>query len=177
MKILIILLLSLFITWPSIAQDEVVVVGEVQENCDSLSSSNLDSPDILLNFYADQSFLSHSYNYELENKIEKLKMKANNVRIVGIAAAIAVVGVGSYLAVEYEWKLGIYIPCATVVSIGTAIPFWLWASRIEDKAYELEQTLVSLVQLKENVDISMASYNTFLDDSKNSVGVALSVKF
>ena len=91
MKILIILLLSLFITWPSIAQDEVVVVGEVQENCDSLSSSNLDSPDILLNFYADQSFLSHSYNYELENKIEKLKMKANNVRIVGIAAAIAVV--------------------------------------------------------------------------------------
>ena len=177
MKILIILLLSLFITWPSIAQDDVVVVGEVQENCDSLSSSNLDSPDILLSYYADQSFLAHSYNYELENKIEKLQMKADNLKITGISAALAVVIVGSWLAVEHEWKVWISIPCEILVGLGVAAPFWIWASRVEDKAYKLEQTLVSLAPLNENVDISMTSYNTFLDDSKKSVGVALSVKF
>ena len=177
MRTLIILLLCLFASWPTSAQEDVLIENEVQEIRDSVVNTNIVSTNILQSYYVDQSFLSHSYNYELENKIQKLMKKQSDVLVAGIATVIAIGFVGVFLADEHNWNLWVYIPCATVVAIGAFTPFLLWHSHIDNQIYGLQQRLNTLVSLDENIDISMANYNTFLDPSKNNVGVAISVKF
>lgn len=177
MRTLIILLLCLFVSWPTSAQEDVPIENEVQEIRDSVVNTNIVSTNILQSYYVDQSFLSHSYNYELENKIQKLMKKKTDVLIAGIVTVLALEIVGGLLAYEHKWKLWVYIPCATVVAMGAITPFVLWHSHIDNQIYDLQQRLNTLVSLDENIDISMANYNTFLDPSKNNVGVAISVKF
>jgi hypothetical protein len=177
MRTLIILLLCLFASWSTSAQEDVPIDNEVQEIRDSVVNTNFVSTNILQSYYVDQSFLSHSYNYELENKIQKLKKKQSDVWVAGFATVIALEIVGGFLADEHKWNLWVYIPCATVVAMGALVPFALWQSHIDNQIYDLQQRLSTLVSLDENIDISMANYNTFLDPSKNNVGVAISVKF
>ena len=177
MRTLIILLLCLFASWPTSAQEDVPIDNEVQEIRDSVVNTNIASTNILQSYYVDQSFLSHSYNYELENKIQKLKKKQSDVFVAALTTAIVLIGVGSSLAYDHKWNLWVYIPCGTVVVIGAMVPFGFWHSHIDDQICDLQQRLNTLVSLDENIDISMANYNTFLDPSKNNVGVAISVKF
>lgn len=177
MRTLIILLLCLFASWPTSAQEDVSIENEVQEIRDSVVNTNIVSTNILQSYYVDQSFLSHSYNYELENKIQKLMKKKSDVWVAGSATVLALVFVGGFLANEHKWKLWVYIPCGTVVAMGALVPFLFWDSHIDNQIYDLQQRLNTLVSLDENIDISMANYNTFLDPSKNNVGVAISVKF
>lgn len=177
MRTLIILLLCLFASWPTLAQEDVLIENEVQEICDSVVNTNIVSTNILHSYYVDQSFLSHSYNYELENRIQKLMKKKSDVFIAALTTFIAVGFVGASLAIDHNWKLWISIPCTTIVAIGAMVPFGFWDSHIDKQIYDLQQRLNTLVSLDENIDISMANYNTFLEPSKNNVGVAISVKF
>jgi hypothetical protein len=103
--------------------------------------------------------------------------KQSDVLVAGLTTIIALEFIGGFLAVKHDWNLWVYIPCATVVAMGAVVPFVLWHSHIDNQIYDLQQRLSTLVSLDENIDISMANYNTFLDPSKNNVGVAISVKF
>ena len=132
--------------------------------------------DLINDYYKNTSFLNHTYDYETTNKIKYLRMQARNVMILGFTVNLGLLAIGSVLALEHEWSLWAYIPVATVITMGTAYPFFIWSNSLKQKANAIEEYSIYLHKINENIDLGVTRYINKKDRSDNALGLALKIK-
>ncbi len=163
MKHVLIIFLVIAFSWTAAAQKND---RAVQEPCDLIGA-----------YYDNVTFLDHSYNYELSNEIQLLRMKKRNVITTGIAVGLGVIGVGSYLAITYDWPMWIYVPCGTVVTMGAVCPFVFRSINLHKRARALEQQTAYIIPVNDRIDLGMTRYDDLAYNSQDALGFALRVKF
>ena len=118
-----------------------------------------DFPCLFCDFYNEMNISDRNYEYELINKKHRLELLAQGVSIGGIAAIVAIEVANAILAVNNDWNLWIDIPCVTVLSLATAVPFVLLSNHFHKRADAIEITPV----------VGLASSNT--------VGLNVKIRF
>lgn len=139
------------------------------------SSDSICLPTLSLDFYNEVSFLEHSYDYERMVKISQLKSRKRDVWMIGYVTLLGIMGLNSYLAVEYDWKLWIDIPCATVVALASLSPFVEWQNRLQAKIDALEAQTVYLCPINDAVNLGLAHFSSNM--SHNTFGIGLKFSF
>ena len=173
MKNFLFVVLFLFVSVSAFAQG-----GRVEYQIDNMAKGvTRDSLRLIEKYYVENTFLTHKYGYEENNKIQQLRMKARNVKVLGVSAAICVLGVNAFLVTEKEWSMWIDIPCATVIAIGTVVPFGIWANRLEERADMLEEQHMYSLSIQNNMNLEIIKFVDNTDACRDAIGLSVSVKF
>lgn len=139
------------------------------------SSDSISLPNLTLNYYNDVNFLEHSYDYDRMVKISQLKSRKRDVGMLGYATLLGIMGINSYLAVEYDWNLWIDIPCATAVVLASFYPFMQWQDRLQDKINALSAQTAYLCPIGDDVNLGLAHFSSNM--SYNAFGIGLKISF
>lgn len=153
-----------------------ITAQENKKISDAYSSASEDFS-IIGRYYQDGSFLEHSYEYELNNKIKHLKSLKRSVITAGFITALGTLIGGGVIAVEHENLKWVCIPCMTVLTLGEFAGFYVWANRLENKAFALEKQSSYLVTMNNKIDLGMARYSRIGENQSDGLGLAIKFKF
>lgn len=103
-------------------------------NAQDVQLDTLQLPSLPELFYKDQNFLNKTYDYQLIVKRDQYKRWSRDVLVIGVVAGLSEVAVGSILYNKYNWSGWVYYPCATLVLVGTYLPFVKWSHNLSKKA-------------------------------------------
>ena len=94
-------------------------------------------PRLTEQYYQSQTFLTHSYDYELVNRKRRLQKQASDVNAIGSSLTSIVSLFGGMIASNAGWKEGVYIPSAVILELGGIWGLSVWSRHIQEKADEI----------------------------------------
>lgn len=165
MKKLYIILVLISIFHLSAVAQESPLEDSISKN--TLYEAHIDS--VALNgfsssFYSSKNVLERNYDFELYNKQQKLRMWSNDVKILGYASMLVVMGLGSWLAVDNGWSLWITIPAEVVICGGICVGANIWANNLTKKADALQESSLPIMEInKSNLCITHYSMDRKYD--------------
>lgn len=128
-------------------------------------------------FYKETEFVNRTYDYELINRINRLKMMRGEVMTIGFVAGLGVMALNSVMAIEKDWSLWIDIPVATIVSIGIMYPFIKWSLNLSKKAKVLEDEASNLYSYNPTFEVGAVGFSNPRDYTRQSVGIGVKINF
>lgn len=144
---------------------------------DTLNFSNstveVEFPSLVNDFYATSFNWERNFDYELMNKKRRLEMRAGEIKTLSWVCCLAVICVNGYFAVEYGWNLWVYIPCGTVVTVGTIGAFFYWSNQVDKKAQAIDINGLASVPVGDKYSFELVSYQFDNNNQHKSLGIGL----
>lgn len=112
-----------------------IVLFHLSTNAQSMTTDSL--PSLVNEVYNGRINFVRSSEHQRIISQKRLQVKADNINVIGDATYVLSMFLGSTLAVENDWNLWIYIPCVTVISLGTFVTTIIWSKKIREKADKL----------------------------------------
>lgn len=136
---------------------------------DSIVSNGFSS-----SFYFSKNVLERNYDYELFNKKRKLLMWSNEVRVLGYASMLGVIGLGSWLAADGNWSLWITIPVEVIIGGGICYGANVWANNLKKKADAIQESSISIMEINHRSNLYITHYSI---NGNNNLGFGVGYKY
>lgn len=150
-------------------------------NNSNITQQDSKSQSLVMNYYSDTNPFNRSFeNDQLVNVQRRLRATATALTCGGIVLTAGVFVVGSIMAVENEWPLGIYIPVETVIVTGILVGTMVSASAVRRKADAIQVAPVYSYNVGKNVSVSAVGIGISTrryNNKKMGVGVSLAANF
>lgn len=143
------------------------IVNEVQ--IDSIKLNSFSS-----SFYYSKKVLERNYDFELYNKQRKLRMWSNEVRVLGYASILGVMGLGGWLAVDRGWSTWITIPSEVIVSCGIGLISNNWSNNLRKKADAIQESSLSIIEISHKSNLYITHYSM---NRNNNLGFGVGYKY
>lgn len=148
-----------------------------QQDTTSQQPDNTTLPQLLESYYEQSSFLSHQYNYEILNKQRRMRKMANDIQIMGSSVILSISLIGGAISNNAGWSEWVYIPCATVVSLGTMSLLMTWSNHLKKKADALNVSSAYLLPMGENSKVGVASFTAHDTLEPRAFGISIITVF
>lgn len=159
------------------AQEQDTSAALMNESEINRSENIRDIHSLYRNYYDNSTFLNHSFDYEIKNKIKSLRSSSKDVLLAGALTEIGLLLINALLVEKYDWSLWIDIPCVAIVGTAVLVPFIVWQDKLLDQASALEQQTAYLVDIGDNIDMGITMYASNKDMNTNAIGLGIKFSF
>lgn len=134
-------------------------------------------PQLSKEFYANINSMNRTYDYELQNKKQRLKMRANEIQILGLLTGLATTVTVTIIGTTQEWSDWITIPCAVLASAASIPPFMIWAKKARQKADAIDVSTTYILPMNEHISVGVSHFRNKYDQAYNGWGIGVKATF
>lgn len=134
-------------------------------------------PVLTTEYYGGVTFLTKSYNYELQNKKKQLRRTARDIEIMGVGLLLGISYVGGTVTSNIGWSEWVSIPCLTVFGVSALGGLTLWSSHLRKKADAIQVETAYVLPLGEHTELGPAMFRNSNEHSMNAIGIGLKTTF
>lgn len=134
-------------------------------------------PQLSKEFYADINSMNRTYDYELQNMKQRLKMRATEVEALGIITTIAVYSLTIGVGTADEWPTWIVVSSAVVEIFATTVPFFIWAKRLRQKADAIDVSTAYVLPMNDHISVGVSHFRNNNEQAYNGFGIGVKATF
>jgi hypothetical protein len=155
----------------------IVATAFAQQETTAQQPDSIILPQLTASYYEQSTFLTHQYNYEILNKQRRMRRMANDIEVMGSSVILAMSFIGGGIANNAGWSIGVYIPCASVVSLGTMGLLIMWSDHLRKKADALNVSSAYLLPVGKSSKLGVASFAAHETSGPRAFGISLKTNF
>jgi len=134
-------------------------------------------PQLSKEFYANINSMNRTYDYELQNKKQRLKMRANEIQILGALAFVGTCVTITIIGTTQEWSEWVTVPCSVLGSFAIVPPFTIWAKKTRQKADAIDVSTTYILPMNEDISVGVSHFRNKYEQAYNGWGISVKATF